>query len=301
LVEVNRLYTPFYRRAGYILIPEWVEFGRSVEPDETTRYADASKSLRTDLRAIRASRYAPAISRDPADFQMFYHRMYLPYATRRFGPEVIKKTRAALLRDFRSGFLLILRHGDSPVAAGLVRVDGSTVRLTTLGVLDGSDDLLRAQVSGAIDYHLHDWAAGHRMRFIAVGHTRPFPTDGVYFNKRKWLMAIAPDHDGVMSIALKWLGSEELVAHIVSACPFVYSGRLGLGVLCAHPAGHSMQLTEAIGVVNRNWTPGLASLIALCPGGVPDHVREGVRESWGSHIHLCPDWATAQRVYRDDV
>lgn len=301
LIEINRLFIEAFRRAGYFVIPEWVEFGRAVVDNEDSRYAGASKSLRTDLRAIRRSGFEVSISRESTDFERFYETMYQPYIAARFGQRLIAKSRRKLRKDFRAGFLMFLKQGGTAVAGAVVRVDAPTVNLTTLGVLNGSESLLKSYVSGALDYYLHAWAAGHGMRHIRVGHTRPFPGDGVFFNKRKWQMTISPDHDGVMNVALKGVGPERAMIDVLEGNPFVYQGRLGLGVLCVHVVDRRIDANEARSLLKRYWTEGLSSFIAICPRGWEPGVVEQMRDWRGPNVHMCDSLKSAVDVYRNQV
>jgi hypothetical protein len=298
LVEISRLSHRQYIRAGYFVIPEWVEFGRSVVVPEEDRYAGASKSLKSDLRAVRRAEFDVGLSNHEADFDLFYREMYLPFARTRFGSSVIEKPRRRLRRDFQSGFLLTLSRHTRPLAAGVVRVKGQSAELTSLGVWKGSDEILRSRVSAAIDYHLHEWAAANGMAHIGVGHTRPFPRDGVYFNKRKWMMEIRPDRDGVMAMALRWDAPEALLIDVFKELPFVYYAAHGLGVFCVHAPGRIMQFTEARKLVRRHWTVGMSSLIAVCPEGFSPGVVAKVREECGDQVHFCADFSTALRAYQ---
>jgi hypothetical protein len=298
LVEISRLSDRQFARAGYLVIPEWVEFGRAVVTSEDQRYARASKSLKSDLQAVRRADFETSVSRDVKDFELFYREMYLPFSRARFGDSLIEKSRRRLLRDFRSGFLLLLRRGVQPLAGGIVRVDGAHVDLTTIGVWRGSDEILRSRVSAVIDYHLHDWAAANAKSYIGVGHTRPFPRDGVYFNKRKWMMEIEPDRDGVMAMALRWHAPEELLVDVFKELPLVYYATRGLGVFCVHAPGRTMQYNEARKLVRRYWTAGMSNLIAVCPNGFSPSVVDQVREECGSGVHLCTDFPTALRAYQ---
>jgi hypothetical protein len=301
LVEISRLSVGRYIRAGYFVIPEWVEFGRAVVRSDEERYAGARKSLRSDLHAVRRAGFTTEISEDRGDFDLFYRDMYLPFASARFGDSVIQKSRRQLLRDFRKGFLLLLRRDAQLQAGALVRVQGPFVRLTTLGVWGGSDAILRSNVSAAIDYHLHDWAAARDKVYIDVGHTRPFPHDGVYFNKRKWLMEIKPDPDGVMAMALRWSAPEPVLVDVFKELPFVYYAAHGLGVFCVHSPGRIVQSTEARRLVRQYWTTGMSSLIAVCPEGFAPGVVAQVRDEWGIRVHLCTDFSTALLAYRESA
>jgi len=301
LVEITRLSDRRFARAGYLVIPEWVEFGRPVVISDEERYAGASKSLKSDLHAVRRAEFETSISREEEDFELFHREMYIPFARARFGDSLIEKSRRRLLRDFRSGFLLLLRRGAQPVAGGIVRVEGSYVDLTTIGVWHGSDEILRSRVSAVIDYHLHDWAAANAKSYIGVGHTRPFPHDGVYFNKRKWMMEIEPDRDGVMAMALRWHAPEELLIDIFKELPLVYHAAGGLGVFCVHAPGRTIPYNEARKLVRRYWTAGMSTLIAVCPDGFSPGVVSQVREECGAGVHLCTDFPTALRAYQEPV
>jgi hypothetical protein len=299
LLETSRLYGQAYRRAGFITVPEWVEFGREVVADEKQRYAGAGKSLRCDLKALRRSPLEAVISSDPAQFDLFHRHMYLPHMATRFGAASIEKPRSKLWRDFRAGFLLLLKCHERFVAGALVRVDGDTARETTLGVLEGEDEILRLGVSGAIDYHLHAWAAANGKRFLGVGHTRPFPADGVFFNKRKWQMSVMADADGVTDFTLKMRKAAVFPLEVYERCPLVYSGSAGLGVLAAHRSGRPLDLDEVLARIRRYWTDGLHSLILVCPGGLRPGVAEAVRERRGAGVHLCTALEQALEIYRE--
>jgi hypothetical protein len=299
LVEISRLSAGRYIRAGYLVIPEWVEFGRAVVVPGDERYAGASKSLKSDLQAVRRAGFETKISLEENDFELFYREMYIPFVRARFGDSVIAKSRRRLLRDFRSGFLLLLLRDGRPLAGGIVRVEESTVDLTTLGIWHGADEILRSGVSAVIDYHLHEWAAANAKSQIGVGHTRPFPRDGVYFNKRKWMMEIGPDRDGVMAVALRWHAPEPLLIDVFKELPLVYQAARGLGVFCVHAPGRTLQFNEARKLVRRHWTEGMSSLIAVCPDGFSPGVMAKVREECGSRIHLCSDFPAALCAYRE--
>jgi hypothetical protein len=224
--------------------------------------------------------------------------MYRPHAAARFGGGTILKSRGRLLRDFHSGFLMLVGRAGKTVAGGLVRVDGSRASLTTIGVLDGSRDILREPVSAALDYHLHEWAAEHGVRTLDVGHTRPFPGDGVFYNKRKWQMEITPDADGVMSMALTWRRPDVGLAEALESTSFVYESAGGLGVLCVRHADHRLDLDEVRKLRRVSWVDGLTSFIGVCPGGVRDGVPDRLRAEVGPRNLVCRDLATAMEHYR---
>lgn len=273
LVETNRLRAGHFRRAGFFMVPEWVEFGRQVVADLASRYRGASKSLKSDLNKILSSRFSVAVTRDARDFEAFYDEMYLPHARQRFGEAVIIKGKRSLRKDFHAGFLLLLKDGDKAIAGALVREEGSVITETTLGVLAGADAFLRMGVSGAIDYHLLDWAATHNKTFLKVGHTRPFPRDGVYRNKRKWLMAVSPDLDGVMDMAVQIRRFDRVMATIFRACPFVFQTPRGLAIFCGHDGPLPAGKEEIDELVQSHAVEGLRDLIIASATGFREDAR----------------------------
>ncbi len=298
LIEINRLALERYQAEGHFPIPQWVEFGCPVTVDEERRYEDADQWLRQAIRGVQTCGLAPRPSRDPGTLERFYEQMYRPYVLSRYGDATILKSPRQARRDFRSGFVLWLERDGQPVAGGLVRIDGSRVVLRAIGMLPSDPDLTGRPVSAAIDFHLHAWAAEHGKAFIDVGHTRPFPRDGVYFNKRKWRMEIRPDFDGVMNLALRWRRHGPRVRAALAEAPFVYQTRAGLGVFTLHEVGHPMDADEAHKMMRLFWTPGLSSLIALCPQGLAPGVLQELRQAFGQEIHVVTNLQAADRTLR---
>jgi hypothetical protein len=299
LIEINRLYAAFYRYAGYFVIPEWVQFGRAVVTDESRRYAGASKSLKCDLKAIRATDLRVRVSTDRADFERFHDSMYLPHVDGRFGEAGITKSRRRLERDFLAGFLMLVEDRSSPVAGAIVRIDGSVVSETTLGVLAGSRGLLRSRVSALLDFEIHRWAARHGKRYINVGHTRPFPRDGVFFNKRKWQMSVRPDEDGVTSFAMGFPRTNEGGVDVLDRFPFVFQKKDMLGVVCGDSDNDEFDTDRTQKLINRWWTPGLDEMIVICPGGFRSETADRIHSRNGTTVHLCRGLDGAIFAYRN--
>lgn len=289
MVETNRLQASYFRRAGFFTIPEWVEFGRQVVPDPELRYRGASKSLKSDLNKIRNSRFSVVITKKTDDFNAFYEKMYLPHVSQRFGKGAIFKGKRVLKKDFRAGFLLLLRDDRHPIAGALVREEGDIITETTIGVLSGADEILRMGVSGALDYHLFDWAAAHNKKFLKVGHTRPFPNDGVFRNKKKWLMAISPDRDGVMDMAIQIRRLDRAMATILQQWPFVFQTSRGLAVFCGHDGNGRNSKKEINRLVQHHAVEGLQDLIIISAKGYRDNSLSISCAKNSPEVHLFLD------------
>ena len=286
MLEINRLLLKPYLAAGFFPIPEWIEFGRSVVRDPSIRYSGASKSLKSDLNRISRSNFDFSITNSEDDFNLFYDAMYLPYVIGRYGPERITKSKRRLKKSFKKGFVILLNGPRGPVAGALVSIERDSVTETAIGVRDGSEEIFKAGVSGLIDFYIHQWAADNGKRFINVGHTRPFPLDGVYFNKRKWLMSVLPDEDGVMNLAVKFNMSSCKTASVLESFPFLFQTDRGLNILCSIDSKRAMTIPIVKSAFSRFWSTGINRLIMLAPACFDQRVISFAAEKIGPELAL---------------
>lgn len=294
MIEINRLFLEPFVEARFFPIPEWVEFERPVVRDERQRYAGASKSLKSDLNRIKKGGYRISISHDIEDFETFYLTMYLPSIKKRYRNNAIVKPRRRLKKDFLAGFLMLLFDGDVPAAGAIVAVDKNVVRETTIGIAGGSEETLRGGASGILDYHIHAWAADHGKTLMNVGHTRPFPLDGVYFNKRKWMMRIVPDRDGVANFAVRFNLPDRKAAALLGSFPFVFQTKNGLHLLCSLNQPEPAAAKQIQSAHQRLWTQGLRSLSVLAPAGFSPEAVEYARDSLGASCRLISELKAAR-------
>jgi hypothetical protein len=301
LVEINRLFIDAYRRAGFFAIPEWVEFGRTVVKDSEERYKGAEKSLKSDLNKIRRTDCSVEYTRTLSDFEHFYNEMYLPHVLTRFGEGGIVKSKREMQKQFETGFLLMLKYKDKPVAGALVKIDQEIVTERAIGVLHGMDEILKSGVSGIIDYYLHQWAAENDKSFINVGHTRPFPLDGVFFNKRKWQMAIFQDHDGVMNMAMKFNIEGQSAVSILDRFPFVFQTQTGLGLICSFNKNRPLLIKDLESLLKRYATAGLESMIVISPGGADEEVTKFTERYQGVKLNVVNCIKRANKDFHDEI
>ena len=286
MVEINRLLVKPFLRSGFFPIPEWIEFGRTVENDPSLRYTGASKSLKSDLNRISRSNFEVSVTKTEHDFNLFYDTMYLPYVIDRYGPERITKSRRHLKRIFKLGFILFLNGPRGPVAGAIVSIERDHITETAIGVQDGSEEIFKTGVSGLLDFYVHQWAADNGKRFINVGHTRPFPLDGVYFNKRKWLMSVLPDEDGVMNLAVKFNMPSCKTASVLESYPFLFQTERGLNILCSIDSKRAMTIATVTAVFRRFWSAGIDRLIMLAPAGFDQRVLTDAAAKIGPELTL---------------
>ncbi|MDZ7580393.1 MAG: hypothetical protein U5R30_07190 [Deltaproteobacteria bacterium] len=99
-----------------------------------------------------------------------------------------------------------------------------------------------------------------------VGHTRAFPSDGVFFNKRKWMMKVIPDHDGVTNIAVKFNIPNQRAAGLIYSFPFIFQTKDGLNLLCSLNMREQATSQQIKSLHKRFWTEGLRSMFVFARG-----------------------------------
>ena len=147
---------------------------------------------RNELRLIQKNGYTHQISHNLADFDDFYHHMYVPTMADRHGNLNTPLTRADLLTYLRYGFLFLIRAKDNqPVAGGLCHTQEKVLTLIASGVLNADECLRKEGALGALRAMLLEHAAGSNFETCSFGECAPFLDDGIFQYKRKWGAQIA--------------------------------------------------------------------------------------------------------------
>ena len=126
------------------------------------------------------------VTKDPAFFDFFYHRMYLPYMRERHRSRAIYREHEDMRKSFDHGELLFIRKGQDLIAGVLIdyQIMETIPRTTQLGVLDGNADYVREGALAAIYYYTIKYLKDKGHQRFNVGLSRPFLSDGVLRYKR---------------------------------------------------------------------------------------------------------------------
>jgi len=102
----------------YLRVPALVGARLPIGATNEATLAQATKTVRYDVRRALAKGYGWTCSRDQADFERFYDEFYRPSVRARFGPLAVVREREVLRRHFRHGGGLVWLHRDGRAAAG---------------------------------------------------------------------------------------------------------------------------------------------------------------------------------------
>ncbi len=176
----------FGRPSDWFLLPDWV-LGEVALP----RDAQATRKVRGDLQKIRHHALRFEVTRDPRQFDDFYHHMYVPYTSRTFGNHAYVYSHKVLKRWFRSADLLLVVKDTESLAGQVISYEYATPHLFLMGVRDGDREAVRTGAGGSAVFHFslqYLQEKGYKKAWL--GWSRPFLRDGVLQFKRRWSQII---------------------------------------------------------------------------------------------------------------
>jgi hypothetical protein len=199
---------PFFARffSGGIFTVRWVRQEISLDAPFEKLFTDRERK-REQKKALA---FPCETSRDPADLQVFYDTMYLPFLrTHHQHPTILEFD--YLLNNYlkKNGELLLIKKEDQVIAGGLCNLAGETYHLGTLGLKDES--YTNEGAIAALYYYGIKLAYERGAKFVDLGLSRPFLSDGVVIYKRKWGGSIRRDDKNNHVLYLKNLTKIGLV------------------------------------------------------------------------------------------
>jgi hypothetical protein len=158
--------------------------------------ADIDQHTRSRIRRLETQGYAFELSRSVTDFDEFYRRMYVPYASARFNGRGARVRKYTLVREhFTQGVLIRVRRGVEWIGGGVTHLIGDLCKAEQLGVLDGRYDLVKDGVNVALWWFVLLWARGQGARRYDLGSSLPYLANGVFTFKRQWGARVFANHD----------------------------------------------------------------------------------------------------------
>lgn len=208
---------------------------------------------------------AHRMSRDPADFDFFYHRMFVPHIRRRYGDLASIDPYREMKAFFERGLLVFVTRGDAPVAGALCLVEDGMLRFRRTGVLDGDEAHVEGGAQTALYYFQLRYAQATGLRAVDTMLSAPFLNDGVFRHKREWGAAVMPDEEAATWVYLFHAGPSGTSARFFEANPMVAYGARGLEGVVGLPEP-SVGLDRAVDdLLRRHETRGLQGFRVVTP------------------------------------
>jgi hypothetical protein len=168
----------FQKRDGYIL-PEIIIMRINIDKPISEICKRSVSDFPDIIRLIRKYNLTYELLTDNESFQYFNERIYLPYITKRHGDEALIEDLNRIWNSVPSPWLLAIKEEEVIVGAALIRKSGDCIYLLRLGLIDGNEEYRRHGVIGALYYFCI--LEGQKMgcRYLDIGGTRPFLTNGL--------------------------------------------------------------------------------------------------------------------------
>jgi len=222
IIETGNFFARKAQGNGFFMVPEWVDFELQVPDSIEDISKNAHKSLKSDLSKIRKYNYSYETNRDPDKLALFYHRMYVPYISRRFSDISHIQKLSFMRRILRTGTLFFLKDNDEYVAGHFLIYRDKTLWLKWTGIKDGNQEYLRRRVAGASDYFIIKYAIEKKFETLDFGLCRAFLNDGVLRYKRKWNMTLNYNGQNTMFFGFKIRNLNDGVKNFLERNPFSF-------------------------------------------------------------------------------
>lgn len=189
VIQTDRIPPPAALGPNGFAVPCWV--GGEKNLHEAAEFARHSDHIKSDVRRIRKNHLGYRVTRDPAEFDRFYHTMYLPYIKQVYDECALLMSYEEMQAAIDQCELFLITQDDQDIAGGILVYDASDrVRGWSLGVKDGDFRWVKAGALAAFEHlqtgYLHD-KGYHRLH---RGASRPFLNDGALSFKKNRGMAI---------------------------------------------------------------------------------------------------------------
>ena len=249
-------------RQNAIVLPHRVELVLDVWGNWEEVKRRFSRDARGDLRTMRRYGYTYEVSHSDQDFEMFYHKIYLPSMRARHGKVAHPRAFREAYQDFRRGWLFLIKRDGICVSGGLGTSQQGVLNFELIGVLNGDMQLMRERALAAVYYARIKWA--HQMGYKAVnmGTCLPFLEGGLFRYKRKWGTAIRVPPGDKTRFWIRFCHNTPAVLQFLQDNPCIIINRQGelLGLIITDDLASVTSETEATWR-KKYETPGLSDLL----------------------------------------
>jgi hypothetical protein len=177
--EISPKVLNYYRKLDGYIVPEWVKMRINIDRPLSEICHRNNSDFSEVQRRIRKYNLTPELLYDKKSVDDFYDKFYLPYLTKRHGEEAWIEDINIIREDSRTSFILAVKENGVTAGSCLVRKTPEALFLTRLGLLEGNEEYRRHGVIGAIYYFCVVEGQKLGCRYLELGGTRPFLTDGL--------------------------------------------------------------------------------------------------------------------------
>jgi hypothetical protein len=222
LAEVNPFFARKAREQGLLLVPEWVGSIMKTPSSMKEFITNGTGSLKENIRKVRKYRYSYEVSKDPEKLKFFYHRMYVPYISRRYSYLPYLYNFPSVKKLFNQGGILFVKRNEEFVAGLVLVFKDRVLRSAMSGIKDGDYKDLKKGALCALKYFTLQWAIEQNFTDIDFGLSRPFLLDGVLRFKRDWRLTLNNFEGITRFFGLKICSLNDGILNFLAGNPFIF-------------------------------------------------------------------------------
>lgn len=287
-IEVDEVFCRHLARRRFMVLPSWAAFVLDLsKPLDQTWNLKKNKSLRENLRKMRRYEYRFEITRDPAQFEYFYYRMYAPYQSARHKKQWIKIGFHQMKRIFHKGLLFMIKRGEDYLSGNLAVPRGSTLWMYANGVKDAEIRYLKQGALTATYYHAILWSKENGYRKLDFGHCRPFINGGLWYYKKKWGMEVRKSERIKSVLGMRVCKVNRAVEEFMSGNPFVFLHDQKLKSFCRTGQNVYLDGRKFHSLIKSLHMPGIEELCMLSPTGFTDEQKRIAGCSTIPRVHFA--------------
>lgn len=286
-IGADEFFSGFLSRQGFTIIPQWILFMLDLsKPLPEIGKSRNYSNLKRDLRRIRKHKYSYEMTRDPARFEYFYHHMYLPYISKRFGKLALLSGFRSMKLIFEKGQLLLVKQGNGHVSGNVIVTHNEDAFSAHFGIREGNIEYLKQGALAAAYYFTILWAKEKRCKWCDFGHCRAFFNDGVFCYKKKWGMEVKRSKRDRAVFAMKICNFNRGAQDFLTKNPFIFIDQGKLKGLILAEQDHPLAREEVQSLFETYYIPGVDCLVVVSPQGFTQQAEEFASSHPIKRLHL---------------
>jgi hypothetical protein len=223
-----------------------------------------NKRMKETEKSIKKYNLSYRVSGSDADFEKFYHNMYIPYAKKRFGKNAMMFSFKKLKNVFKKGVLMFVIQDDIAIAGDILSLKNEILSYQHLGILNGEREYVKMGFATIFYYFGIDYAhkSFHYSR-LDFGSSLPFLDDGAFLYKRRMGAAVHPDDSLHSWIFIFDLKQSDSFTSVFESHPIIVHTDAGLMALVGVPEAHELTIEKRDIFIKKYYSPGLMGMIFL--------------------------------------
>lgn len=223
IIESSQKLQPLMRSVRGFRLPCWLE--GIIDVQEYENVARKKHTIRDDKRLIKHKKLGYEVTKDPEQFQDFYHNMYLPHVRKAHGESAFIRSRQSMKEEFERNGMMILKEDGRNVAGVVLSERKDRLHLGYFGCRDDCPHDGR-YLLGPLFFFGIELGKQRGWPHVGVGASRPFLNDGVIRFKTLRMMRVVGSLDDRCFVLVPTQPGPAMTTFLLNH-PFAYWDRDG--------------------------------------------------------------------------